>query len=46
MLKDSSKEAFRLKSAQGGYINAEYKIGCYKKGYEAVKSDLAAFNGI
>ena len=46
MLKDSSKEAFMwyMKSAQGGYINAEYKIGCcYKKGYGAIKSDLAAF---
>ena len=46
MLKDSSKEAFMwyMKSAQGGYISAEYKIGCcYKKGYGAIKGDLAAF---
>ncbi|CAI2174039.1 8820_t:CDS:2 [Funneliformis geosporum] len=45
-LKDGSKEAFTwyMKSAQGGYISAEYKVGCcYKKGFGAIKSSLAAF---
>ncbi|CAG8508111.1 14030_t:CDS:2 [Funneliformis caledonium] len=46
LFKDGSKEAFTwyMKSAQGGYISAEYKVGCcYKKGFGAIKSSLAAF---